>query len=170
MPPQTIEVRQTDDNHQYMMQLCTNIRNYKKVVKVYDPQMYRMLKIPNEWLNYLISSFFSILFITCILRLICVIPKDIDKESKRLIFYDNQKIRKCKNNYINNYCNTTTAPALLEKCENWRNCFENHKTKTISKLSYVLEIVDNFFVFLTPKSAALLGVVSAVFMFCNLFH
>lgn len=151
--------------------ICEAVKNPVYSLLIFAPHRHEKINEVRKWVNYAISFTLSIITIACIIKFISLIPGDIEIENKRIFFINRQIARKCRNEYISNNCNATDAPVLFKKCEYWRSCFEDsgQNQKQITVFDYTIDLLNNFFAYLTPKTAAILGSVCGFILFCNFY-
>jgi hypothetical protein len=98
-----------------------------------------------------------------------MIPGDMAMETRRLERLSEQRRRDCRNEYAARNCEANDN-ADVGACEALLMCAEDGDESEI-RLTYfrfVWNVLNDFFYFLTPKAAGMLGVVSAVFLYVNL--
>ncbi|OHT11521.1 hypothetical protein TRFO_18965 [Tritrichomonas foetus] len=136
---------------------------------IFAPETHYRAERISSWIDFAKRCIYSIIIIICAIRIISVIPEDIQKENNKLKFFDLQRHNDCYNEYIENECNSTDAPALIEKCEQLLKCYEETGIETrVNLLTFEWEVINDFFFYLSKKSAAILGFVCGCFLYCNL--
>lgn len=151
--------------------MCEAVKNPVYSLLVFAPQQHRRIIEIRRWANYALSFLLSAVIVVCALKFVSLIPGDIAVENRRISFFNRQIGRRCRSEYVANGCNASTVPALAKRCEQWRSCFEGagQVQRPITAVDYAIDLLNNFFVYLTPKTAAVLGSVCGVVLFCSFY-
>ena len=152
--------------------LARQICNPSTVLSIYHRQKYHASKNLTTLIGFTKFCICSFVIIFSIIKLISYIPDDIKMENNKRLYFNIQKRNDCYSEYIENRCNSTTSPELLEQCKILYDCYTSiaKPTKKVNIISYEWDLINNFFFFLTKKSAAFLGFAFGCFLYYNFAH
>ncbi|KAK8890207.1 hypothetical protein M9Y10_034977 [Tritrichomonas musculus] len=157
---------------EYGKMLAKQLTNPINVLSKYDPDTISFSNKITQIIDFAKYCFCVLIIVISILKFFIDIPGDIKLENNKLKFFSIQRRNDCYSEYIQNQCNTTTSPELLKECQKLYECYTSfdQKQKKINFLIFECELVNNFFFFLSKKSAALLGFTFGCILYYNLTH
>ena len=146
------------------------VKDPRQVLSIFAPEKLEKIDRYSHHVDIAKCIFLSGVIILCAIRLLLCIPGDLKIERSILERFDRERARECFRDYEINNCNTTDVPLLIEFCGQLKVCMEDEgQAVKLTLWKFLLSVINDFFYFLTPKSAAGLGIISGIILYFHLF-